>query len=172
MNSFIRAIYGRCFTQENKHRIGLDFFPSCIIRTARPKKLKILQLFIIRVADHSFKLEQKIGTEIASILSRSDPMLIFLSGNRPFIRNKISRDLHKTLLIFKDASLTIYTSQSYVRLAIRREVTYKWFASLFASSAALFSSLVLFVVVAALFVFDGLHFDLVLGLTHACLHFL
>ena len=55
--------------QENKHRIGLDFFPSCIIRTAGPKKLKILQLFIIRVADHRFKplnwfkLEQKIGTE-------------------------------------------------------------------------------------------------------------
>ena len=41
-------------------------------------------------------------------------------------------------------------------------------------SAALFSSLVLFVVVAAaaLFVFDGLHFDLVLGLAHAFLVFL
>ena len=25
-------------TQESKHRIGLDFFPSCIIRTAGPKK--------------------------------------------------------------------------------------------------------------------------------------
>ena len=38
-------------------------------------------------------------------------------------------------------------------------------------SAALFSSLVLFVVVAAaaLFVFGGLHFDLVLGLTRAFL---
>ncbi len=27
-------------TQENKHRIGLDFFPSCIIRTAGPKKVE------------------------------------------------------------------------------------------------------------------------------------
>ncbi len=34
-------------TQENKHQIGLDCFPSCIIHTAGPKKLKILQLFII-----------------------------------------------------------------------------------------------------------------------------
>ncbi len=25
-------------TQSNKHRIGLDFFPSCIIHTAGPKK--------------------------------------------------------------------------------------------------------------------------------------
>ncbi len=50
-------------TQKNKHQIGLDFFPSCIIHTAGPKKLKILQLFIIRVADHRFKLEQKFGIE-------------------------------------------------------------------------------------------------------------
>ena len=28
-------------TQDKKHRIGLDFFPFCIIRTAGPKKLKI-----------------------------------------------------------------------------------------------------------------------------------
>ena len=35
------------FFQENKHRIGLDSFPSCIMRTAGPKQLKILQLFII-----------------------------------------------------------------------------------------------------------------------------
>ncbi len=34
-------------TQEEKHWIGLGAFPSCIIHTARPKKLKILQLFII-----------------------------------------------------------------------------------------------------------------------------
>ncbi len=57
-------------TQENKHRIGLDFFTS----SAGPKKLKILQLFIIRVADHRFKLEQKIRTEspcAGSILFRS-----------------------------------------------------------------------------------------------------
>ena len=56
-------------TQENKHRIELNFFPSCIIRIAGPKKSKT-----IRVADHRFKLEQKIGTEricAASILFRS-----------------------------------------------------------------------------------------------------
>ncbi len=59
--AFLRPI----FTLENKHRIGLDFFPSCIIRSAGLKKfnLKILQLFIIRAEDHRFKLEQKIGTE-------------------------------------------------------------------------------------------------------------
>ncbi len=28
------------FMQENKHRIGLDCFPSCIVRTARPKKVE------------------------------------------------------------------------------------------------------------------------------------
>ena len=27
-------------TQENKHRIGLDFFPSCIIHTAGPKNVE------------------------------------------------------------------------------------------------------------------------------------
>ncbi len=27
-------------TQENKHRIGLDFFPSCITHTAGPKKVE------------------------------------------------------------------------------------------------------------------------------------
>ena len=32
---------GPVSTQENKHRIGLDFFPSCIIRTAGPKRLKL-----------------------------------------------------------------------------------------------------------------------------------
>ena len=59
------------------------------------------------------------------------------------------------------------------KTSVRREVPYKWFAGLIVCiliSAALFSSLVFFVVVvvvAALFVFGGLHFDLVLGLTHA-----
>ena len=42
-------------------------------------KLKIL---IIRVADHRFKLEQKIGTH-AQAQFCSDSMLIFLTGNRP-----------------------------------------------------------------------------------------
>ena len=27
-------------TQEHKHQIGLDFFPSCIVRTAGPKKVE------------------------------------------------------------------------------------------------------------------------------------
>ena len=64
-------------TQENKYRIGQDFFPSCIIHTTGQKKLKILQLFIIWVADHRFKLEQKIGTDTqcaGSILFRSGPI--------------------------------------------------------------------------------------------------
>ncbi len=47
-------------TQENKDRIGLDSFPSCIIHTAGPKKLKILQLF--NIGSYRFKLEQKIAT--------------------------------------------------------------------------------------------------------------
>ena len=64
------------------------FFHLVIIHTAGPEILKILQLFIIRVADHRFKLEQKIATESPCVGSiffpiQSDPMLIFLSGNRP-----------------------------------------------------------------------------------------
>ncbi len=53
------------FTQEStSDRIELDFF-SILHYPQLPdrKKMKILQLFIIRVADHRFKLEQKIGTE-------------------------------------------------------------------------------------------------------------
>ena len=69
-------------TQEEKHWIGLGAFPSCIIHTARPKKLKVCQLFIIRVADHRFKLEQK---PYAQVQFCSNPMLIFLCGNRPLI---------------------------------------------------------------------------------------
>ncbi len=34
----LSASYRAVFTQESKHRIGLDFFPSCIIHTAGPKK--------------------------------------------------------------------------------------------------------------------------------------
>ena len=72
-----------------KISIGSDWAFFHFVLSAQPdqKKLKILQLFIIRVADHRFKLEQKIGTEspcASSILFRSSPipMLIFLSGNR------------------------------------------------------------------------------------------
>ncbi len=78
------------FPQENKHGIGSDwtFFHLELSTPPDQKKLKILQLFIIRVADHRFKLEQKIGTESPCagfnfVPIRSDPMLMFLSGNRP-----------------------------------------------------------------------------------------
>ena len=62
------------------HRIGSDwtFYHLVIIHTTGPKKLKILQLFIIRVADHRFKLQQKIGIEspcAGSILLRSHAYL-------------------------------------------------------------------------------------------------
>ncbi len=43
----------------------------------------------------------------------------------PFIRNKISRDLHKTRLKW-DASLIIYTSPSYVRLDYRVRTKLEW----------------------------------------------
>ncbi len=60
------------------------------------------------------------------------------------------------------------------RTCVRRELTYKWFASmshcLHLISTALFSSLALFVV-AALFVFGGFNFDLVSSLTYAFLAF-
>ncbi len=66
-------------TQENKLRIGSDwtFFHLVLSTPPDQKKLKILQHFIIRVADHRFKLEQKIGTEspcAGSILFRSGPI--------------------------------------------------------------------------------------------------
>ena len=35
-DAVVKAGLRPVFTQENKHRIGLDFFPSCIIHTARP----------------------------------------------------------------------------------------------------------------------------------------
>ncbi len=59
------------------HKTGsyLDFGSDWT--SSGPKKLKILQLFIIRVADHRFKLEQKIGTKspcACSILFRSGPI--------------------------------------------------------------------------------------------------
>jgi hypothetical protein len=48
-----------------KISIELDwtFFHLVLSAPLDQKKLKILQLFIIRVANHRFKLEQKIGTE-------------------------------------------------------------------------------------------------------------
>ena len=56
---------GRCPVR--KISIGSDwtFFHLVLSTPLDQKKLKILQLFIIRVADHRFKLEQNIGTESA-----------------------------------------------------------------------------------------------------------
>ncbi len=70
------------FTQD---RIGLDFFP---LVSSTPPDQKSRKYFIIQVVDHRFKLEQRIGTEspmrgFNSVPIRSDPMLIFLNGNRP-----------------------------------------------------------------------------------------
>ncbi len=73
---------GPVSTQENKHRIGLDFSHLVLSTPSDKKKLKILQLFIIRVADHRFKLEQKIGTDSPctdSILFRSGPIRCLFS---------------------------------------------------------------------------------------------
>ncbi len=73
-------------TQENKHRIGLDFFPSYIIHIAGPKKLKIFQLFIIQVAVTGSSRNRKLVPKAhARVKFCSDPMLIFLSGNQPLI---------------------------------------------------------------------------------------
>ena len=70
-------------TQENKHWIGLDSFPSCIIHTARPKTLKILQLLIIgsQVQTGTENCYQMPVLEFNFVRIRSDPRLIFLSGN-------------------------------------------------------------------------------------------
>ncbi len=65
-------------TQENKHRIELDFFHLVLSTPPDQNKVKILQLFIIWVTDHRFKMR---GFNFVPI--RSDPILIFLSGNRP-----------------------------------------------------------------------------------------
>ncbi len=40
VRSRVNGVLRPVSTQENKHRIGLDCFPSCIIHTAGPKKLK------------------------------------------------------------------------------------------------------------------------------------
>ena len=73
-------------TRENKHRIGSDWtFSSCIIHTARPKKLKILQLFIcgsqVQTGTKNWYRKPISGFNFVPI--RSDPTFIFLSGNRP-----------------------------------------------------------------------------------------
>ena len=74
-------------TQENKHRIGL--YSSCIILSAPPdrKKLKILELFYlsgcgaqVQTGTENWYRKPMSGFNFVPI--RSDPMLIFLSGNR------------------------------------------------------------------------------------------
>ncbi len=76
-----------------KISVGSDqpgLFLSCIIHIAGPK---IFQLFIIRVADHRFKLEQKIGTESScagSILFRSGPNPMLEGGRLDFFDHCIN----------------------------------------------------------------------------------
>ena len=71
-------------TQENKDWIGLDFFPSCIIHTARPKNFNSLSSGLrITGSNWSRKLVPKAHARgFNFVLFWSDPMLIFLSGNR------------------------------------------------------------------------------------------
>ncbi len=71
-----------------KISIGSDrtgLFSSCIIRSAGPKKLKILQIFIcgsqVLTGTENWYRKSMRGFNFVPI--RSDPMLIFLSGNRP-----------------------------------------------------------------------------------------
>ena len=61
----ITTVVSRGRFRLRKISIGSDWTFFHLVLSALPdqKKLKILQLFIIRVADHMFKLEQKIGTE-------------------------------------------------------------------------------------------------------------
>ena len=73
-----------------KISIGSDrtaLFSSCIIRSAEPKKLKILQLFIcgsqVQTGTENWYRKPMLGFNFVPI--RSDPMLIFLSGNRPLV---------------------------------------------------------------------------------------
>ena len=58
-------------------RSDWTFFHLVLPTLPDQQNLKILQLFTIQVADHRFKLEQKIGTEspcMGSILFRSGPI--------------------------------------------------------------------------------------------------
>ena len=76
--------------QENKHRIELECtFPSCIIHTAGPKKLKIYFNSLssgLRITGLNWN-RKLVPKALAQIQFCSDPvrshaMLIFLSGNR------------------------------------------------------------------------------------------
>ncbi len=69
-------------TQENKHRIGLDFFPSSIIHTAGQKKVENTStLYHPGCGSQVWYRKPMRGFNFVPI--RSDPMPIFLSGNRP-----------------------------------------------------------------------------------------
>ena len=75
-------------TQENKNRIGLDFFPSSLIHTARPKKVENTSTLYhpgcgSQVQTGTENWYRKLMRGINFVPIRSDPMLIFLSGNRP-----------------------------------------------------------------------------------------
>ena len=77
-------------TQENKHGIGLDFCPSDLVLSAPldQKKLKIFQLFIgcgsqVQTGTENWYQKPMHGFNFVPI--RSDPMLIFLSGNLPLV---------------------------------------------------------------------------------------
>ncbi len=74
-------------TQENKHRPDWTFF-HLVLSTPPYQKVENTSTLYHQVADHRFKLEQKIGTEspcagLFFVPIGSDQMFIFLSGNRP-----------------------------------------------------------------------------------------
>jgi hypothetical protein len=100
---------GRFPLRKITDRIGLF---SILYLSAPPdqKQLKILQLFIIRIVDHRFKLKQKNwyrkpmrGFDFVPL--RSDPILvIFRSGNQPSLKIFIYRQnvsiTHASTLMF------------------------------------------------------------------------
>ncbi len=70
------------------HRIGLDFFPSCIIGTAEPNKVENPSTLYhpgcgsqVQTGTENWYRKPMRGFNFVPIWS--DPMLIFLSGNRP-----------------------------------------------------------------------------------------
>ena len=83
---FIKCSLGPVSTQENKHRIRLDFFPSCIL-SASPDQNKVKILYHlgcgsqVQTGTENWYRNSLRGFNFLPI--RSDPMLIFLSGNQP-----------------------------------------------------------------------------------------
>ena len=77
------------FHSGNKHQIGPDFSPSCVIHTAGQKKVKNTSTVChpgcgsqIQTGTENWCRKPMRGFNFVPILS--NPMLIFLSGNRPF----------------------------------------------------------------------------------------